>query len=229
MSDMFLFMKNLYRKCLAHIKAENVSLRKQWRATLLICSTISRPFMLPASEEQQTILVPTKRIKIVQSSANQSPEADYQDNEISIKNCPTHDDLQLSVVNVALMIRSKMVGAPGHSGLSVSEDDEINCSPDNLFMFLKLLYRGQDQLQDQDGSNDKKRVHGVKHKVLTAQDMIYGTSDGKKLTPKHIGLGSTLHHVTRLKELVCIFFTKQDTSWATSRFSNWIQVWQSAL
>ena len=43
-------------------------------------------------------------------------------------------------------------------------------------------------------------------KVLScAQDIVYGVSGGKKWTPKHIGLGSTLHQVTRSKDLVKLF------------------------
>jgi hypothetical protein len=34
----------------------------------------------------------------------------------------------------------------GHVGLSVSEDDAINCVPEGLFTFLNLVYGGQDIL-----------------------------------------------------------------------------------
>ena len=34
----------------------------------------------------------------------------------------------------------------GHVGLSVSEDNAINCVPDSLFTFLNLVYDGQDIL-----------------------------------------------------------------------------------
>jgi hypothetical protein len=35
-----------------------------------------------------------------------------------------------------------------------------------------------------------------------SQDIIYVSSKGRKLTPKHIGLGTTIHHATRSKYLV---------------------------
>jgi len=38
-----------------------------------------------------------------------------------------------------------------------------------------------------------------------AQDIVYGVSGGTKWTPKHVGLGSTLHQVTRSKDLVKLF------------------------
>lgn len=41
--------------------------------------------------------------------------------------------------------------------------------------------------------------------MSVAQDLIYGISKGKKWTPKHIGLTSTLHQATRSKDLVNLF------------------------
>ena len=38
-----------------------------------------------------------------------------------------------------------------------------------------------------------------------AQDIVYGASNGSKLTPKHIGLSSTLRQMTRSRELVELF------------------------
>ena len=37
------------------------------------------------------------------------------------------------------------------------------------------------------------------------QDVVYAVSNGAKWTPKYIGLGSTLHQVTRSKQLVDLF------------------------
>ena len=38
-----------------------------------------------------------------------------------------------------------------------------------------------------------------------AQDKVYGVSEGKIWTPKHVGLGSTIHQSTRSKMLVTLF------------------------
>ena len=40
---------------------------------------------------------------------------------------------------------------------------------------------------------------------MCAQDIVYGVSGGTKWTPKQVGLGSTLHQVTRSKDLVKLF------------------------
>ena len=37
------------------------------------------------------------------------------------------------------------------------------------------------------------------------QDVVYAVSNGAKWTPKHIGLGNTLHQVTRSKQLVDLY------------------------
>ena len=38
-----------------------------------------------------------------------------------------------------------------------------------------------------------------------AQDLVYSINGGKKLTPKHVGLGSTVHQATRSKQLAQLF------------------------
>lgn len=71
-------------------------------------------------------------------------------------------------------------------------------------MILNVLFGGQELIEarlDTDGfKNDKQS------QVLSvAQDIVYGVSRGKKWTPKHIGLGSTLHQKIRSKKLIQLF------------------------
>ena len=44
----------------------------------------------------------------------------------------------------------------GHVGLSVSEDDAINCVPDSLFTFLNLVYDGQDIFEYKTSQNPQR-------------------------------------------------------------------------
>lgn len=70
-------------------------------------------------------------------------------------------------------------------------------------MFLRLLFGEQKLLH---GETVEEKEAEARIKVLScAQDIVYGVSGGKKWTPKHIGLGSTLHQVTRSKDLVKLF------------------------
>ena len=41
--------------------------------------------------------------------------------------------------------------------------------------------------------------------LSVAQVIVYGVSEDKKCTPKHVGLGSTLHQSTLSKKLVNLF------------------------
>ena len=64
-------------------------------------------------------------------------------------------------------------------------------------MFLRLLCTGKDPAEYED---DDLSVHMC---VLSiAQDMMFGVSEGKILTPKHMGLGLPIHPATLSKELV---------------------------
>jgi hypothetical protein len=100
------------------------------------------------------------------------------------------DNFFLQLVHVALKIRGDLIGMDGHVGLSVSEDDAINCVPDRLFTFLNLVYGGQD-IWNQDGNPED--------------------SKSTKWTPKHIGLSCTLHQMTRSKQLVDLLHTAGHT------------------
>ena len=87
--------------------------------------------------------------------------------------------------------------------IEICEQHATDCVPDSLFMFLQLLFGGQKLL---DGENAKAKEAETRCKVLSiGQDIVYGVSCGKKWTPKHVGLGSTLHQVTRSKDLVRLF------------------------
>ena len=114
-----------------------------------------------------------------------------------------NEDIFLFLVHVALKIRGDLMEAPGHRGFGISEQDAIDCVPDGLFMFLRLLFGGKKLLE---GENAEEKEAETRCKVLSiGQDIVFGVSCGKEWTPKHVGLGSTLHQVTRSKDLVRLF------------------------
>ena len=52
----------------------------------------------------------------------------------------------------------------------------------------------------------RKQEQLVETRVLSiAQDLVYSVSGGRKWTPQHVGLGSSLHQATRSKKLVEVF------------------------
>ncbi len=116
------------------------------------------------------------------------------------------DDAFLShFFHIALQIRGDVIAMPGHEGFDVTEAAVIDCVPDRLYMFLNVLLGGQTLID----SNSETAAEGsAKRQTLIlslAQDIVYAVSEGKKWTPKHIGLASTLHQLTRSKHLVELF------------------------
>ena len=113
----------------------------------------------------------------------------------------------MEMIHVALRLRGDILAHPMYTGFDVSEEEMISCVPDNLFMFLRLLFGGQSLLEaDPEDLNDDKRQDIIQTKILSiGQDLVYNVTGGKHWTPKHIGLASTLHQATRSKELVKLF------------------------
>ena len=118
---------------------------------------------------------------------------------------PENESEFLALVHVALRLRGEILAKPGCNGLSVTEDDAVGCIPENLYLFLSLLFGGQELLESEEFEKLKKGKLTKNVVMSIAQDIIFGLSKGKKLTPKHIGLASTLHQKTRSKQLVNLF------------------------
>lgn len=136
----------------------------------------------------------------------------------------------LPMINVALKLRSDILSQPAYKGVDVTEELAIDCVPTSVYMFLRLLLGGQSLLDadpDEDIDEDKEELCKRSRVLSIAQDLVFSVSGGKKLTPKHIGLGATLHQATRSKQLVDLFhraghvisyrdILRIDTSLATS-------------
>ncbi len=151
--------------------------------------------------ERKTVLIPTE----YQPTSVLQMEVDTQESEekLAFPKYEPQDDIFLSLVHVALKVRGDIMETPGHKGFSVSEEDAIACIPDSLYMLLRLIVGGQASLDDDSRGNNEEHVQS---RVLSlAQDLVYCVSGGKKWTPKHVGLASTLHQATRSKDLVRLF------------------------
>ena len=150
----------------------------------------------------RTLLIPTKFRHIPLSAMVKN-----NDEQLTI---PTFkhqtDDSFLSMVHVALRIRGDMLSHPIPDGFEISEDRAIDYVPDSLYMFLNLLLGGQQLLDDEVICDDDKHDSSRQTRILSiAQDLVYTASGDKLHTPKHVGMGSTLHQATRSKELVDMF------------------------
>ena len=106
------------------------------------------------------------------------------------------------MVHTALKIQADLLNKPGHDGFNISE--AIDCIPDSLYMFLRLLFGGQKVLEEMDENNETslEQEDKVQQKCLSiVQDIVFNVSGGKKMTPA----GCALHQQTRSKKLVNLF------------------------
>ena len=114
------------------------------------------------------------------------------------------DEIFVSLVHIALKLGTEIMSHPNFNGFSVSDENAIACVPNSLYIFLMLLYGGESVLEEEGTENIEEG--NTRTKVLNvAQDLVYGITDGKKWTPKHVGLAMTLHQATRSQDLVRLF------------------------
>lgn len=111
----------------------------------------------------------------------------------------------LNMVYVALQVRNDMVSHPKQEGIDISENRAIDSIPNSLYMFLNFSLGGQRLLEDDVEDDDKNTAKRHLRVLSIGQDLMYTASGDKFLTPKHIGLASSLHQATRSKELVNMF------------------------
>ena len=91
------------------------------------------------------------------------------------------------ICHAALKIRNDLDEMPEHLDYWQGIDHVKTIIPESLFLFLSLIFGGTNIFNDEQDNEKKKKVCSI------AQDIIYCASNSKKLTPKHIGLGLTLH------------------------------------
>ena len=166
----------------------------------------SGAFVMAKNQKQTTLLYPSqflaKRLtnhSHVQSGDTSSAEESAAE-DMSIPQGST--SLQ-ELVHTALKIRDDLQSTQGHAagwgGIDKEHVDKV--VPQSLHLFLSVLFGGMSFLScDEDKSaNIETRICSI------AQDIVYVVSNGRKLTPKHVGLGLTLHQATRSSSLVELF------------------------
>ena len=104
----------------------------------------------------------------------------------------------LYMYHVAQKLRQEILSSDGYNNcMGINSENAANCIPESLYVFLRLLCTGKDPYENENEDLSVRRC------VLSiSQDIMFGASKGKLLTPKHIGLGLTVHQATRSKQLV---------------------------
>ena len=114
---------------------------------------------------------------------------------------PQDEDFS-SMVHLALKLRSDIREKTSLTTININDQAAIDCVPESLYMFLNLMLGGEKLLEENEGEyseNDSLRQCRIRS---IAQDIVFSVSGGNCLTPKHIGLASSLHQATRSKDLV---------------------------
>ena len=144
-----------------------------------------------------------KHMLLSQSQSDSSSQA-------SVVLEPSETSLLQELVHVALKIRSDLFVTDGHESLWkwIDIDHVVKIIPESLFLLLRIIFDGMNVLDGEESDLDK----AVCRKVCSiAQDIIFGVSNGTKLTTKHVGLGIALHQATRFEMLVNLFHSAYHT------------------
>jgi len=159
-----------------------------------------------APSERQTLLVPVRFRHAPLSNVLETSDS----SQTGLENIPIFkpdDGNYLSIVHVALQLRSDIMSHRGFEGVDVNETAEMDSIPSSVHMFVNVLLGGQKHVDQEFDEVDTNEIDSIKKARVCSigQDMVYAVCGDKKAPPKHVGLGLTLHQATRSKKLVNLF------------------------
>ena len=154
--------------------------------------------------EQSDFLISRTLTKSTESEMITSDSESSEDEDCSITGFAQQNIFQ-DMVHVALRTRQDLFDTPGHSGIwkgiDLAHVEQV--IPHSLYFFLRLLFASINVAHE--GIEIDQTVCSI------AQDIVYGVSNRRKLTPKHVGLGLVLHQATRSEALVELFHAANHT------------------
>ena len=158
--------------------------------------------------EQLDFLISTTLTKSTQSELITSDSESSEDEDCSITGFAQQNIFQ-GMVHVALRTRQDLLDTPGHfgiwKGIDLAHVEQV--IPNSLYFFLRLLF-GSINVAHEGIEKDCEIDQTV---CSIAQDIVYGVSNRRRLTPKHVGLGLALHQATRSEALVELFHAANHT------------------
>ena len=177
--------------------------RRRFKAALESQMPGELQFVPQLNPREPLLIFPLKSaseiVQLLKKSVDEPSES--QESESILGKTATHvseSEYMLYMYHVAQKLRQEILSSNSYNNcLGISTENAASCIPTSLFVFLRLLCTGKDPAEYQDDDLSVRRcVFSI------AQDMMFGVSKGKILTPKHIGLGLSVHQATRSKELV---------------------------
>lgn len=110
---------------------------------------------------------------------------------------------------VATKLKADMKIADGHKGYDdLNQEAEEKCTPTSLYLLMKWIVQDKLDTSEQSepdcvNSRSDDITPAIHQRILNiCQDIVYNVSKGRKNTPKHIGTGLFVHHLTRSKQLI---------------------------
>ncbi len=152
--------------------------------------------------EQSDFLISRTLTKSTQSEMITSDSESSEDEDCNITGFAQHNIFQ-DMVHVDLRTIQELLDTPGHSGIwkgiDLAHAEQV--IPNSLYFFLRLLF-GSINVAHEGIEKDCEIDQTV---CSIAQEIVYGVSIRRMLTPKHVGLGLALHQATRSEALVELF------------------------
>ena len=159
-------------------------------------------FFPQLNPREPLLIIPLKSageiVQLFKKSVDEPPES--QESESVLNKTVAHvseSQYMLYMYHVAQKLRQEILSSNSYNNcFGINTENAACCIPKSLYVFLRLLCTGKDPTEHEDDDLYVRRC------VLSiAQDIMFGVSKGKILTPKHIGLGLSVHQATRSKEI----------------------------
>lgn len=188
--------------------------------------------VLPKCLQIQDVINTVAEMKEMLAAANISVNSD--DNLTSPR---------VILFHAAMLLRSAI---RSHEGISIlplnpadiSEENEEKLVTNDAYTFLHWILAGNppESLQPIDKDQVKHQDEALhRHTLSLGQDLVYMASSGSCRTPKHVGLGVSLHQITQSADVVrlvnkqgnCIGYDEVlriDTRWANDQLNRDISV-----
>ena len=177
-----------------------VSRRKTFHDSIQARVGLKGSFIRPLDMKTPLLLYPTEQSKYVIADCLTRRVAKMEDSFEFDKSLPQNTTIEQDIVHTALYIKNELENTPGYSKgwKDVNQESVNKVIPRSLYTFLSVLIGGSSVIDN---------PHDDPNTVICsiAQDIVFAASKKRKLTPKHIGLGMTLHQATRSEQLINLF------------------------
>ena len=160
----------------------------------------SEPHLVVSSNLGETALQhllkePGQRLNLNQESCDDELVND------AIEDVDLDAELLSWLYRVSVKVHHDVKSVLGHDCIGkINQASAEKIVPESLFMLISLLCTGHQEEEKESDIDMKPRILSI------CQDILFLASRGRKLTPKHVGLGLTVHQATRSKELVQLLY-----------------------